>query len=190
MTVLRKLLCLNLTFIFTKRSNTCIGFSSLLLDSPAGQLPYLVIDGETKLPQSLTIARYLAKKFNLAGKNELEQAKVDALVDTISDCQNDYVQKVRRVEKSEEALKKFVAEDAPLHLIKIEKLIAAYGSNGYAVGDSLTWADLLLHSVSLMLEAQNPEALARLSGIAASKRSVEANEKIAAYLASRPVTAF
>ena len=155
-----------------------------------GQLPYLVIDGETKLAQSITIARYLARKFNLAGKNEIEEAKADALVDTISDFQNDYVQKVRRAENADEALKKFVANDAPAHFGKIEKLIAAYGSNGYAVGDSLTWADLMLHSVSLMLAAQGPEALEKVPGIAASKKSVEANEKVAAYLARRPVTPF
>ncbi len=37
------------------------------------------------LPQSLSIARYLAKEFGLAGKTNLEQGKADAIVDTCAD---------------------------------------------------------------------------------------------------------
>ena len=53
-------------------------------ESPLGQIPYLEVDG-TKIPQSLTIARFLAKQFQLAGKDNLEQAKVDAVADTMAD---------------------------------------------------------------------------------------------------------
>ena len=45
-------------------------------------MPYLDIDGNTKLPQSISIARYLAREHNLVGKNNLESAKADAIVDT------------------------------------------------------------------------------------------------------------
>lgn len=49
-------------------------------DAPIGQLPYLEID-QLKLPQSLTIARYLAREADLAGKTNIEQAQADAVVD-------------------------------------------------------------------------------------------------------------
>ena len=39
--------------------------------SPLGQLPYLEVDGVI-LPQSLSIAKFVAREFNLAGKNNLE----------------------------------------------------------------------------------------------------------------------
>ena len=48
--------------------------------SPLGQAPYLEIhDGGKvlKIGQSITIARYLARKFNLAGKDDEEQAEVE-----------------------------------------------------------------------------------------------------------------
>ena len=57
---------------------------SLKSQMPLGQIPVLEVDG-TKLPQSAAIARFLAKQFQLAGKDNLEQAKVDAVADTIGD---------------------------------------------------------------------------------------------------------
>ena len=52
----------------------------LKLKMPFGQCPVLEIteDGKTiQLAQSLAIARYLARKFNLYGKNETEMAEID-----------------------------------------------------------------------------------------------------------------
>lgn len=42
---------------------------------PYGQMPVLEVNG-VKLSQSRAIERFLAKKFDLAGKDEWEQAKV------------------------------------------------------------------------------------------------------------------
>ncbi|CAF5086000.1 unnamed protein product, partial [Rotaria sp. Silwood1] len=53
-------------------------------ETPLGQIPVLEFDG-VKLPQSMAIARFLAKQFQLAGKDNFEQAKVDAVADTLSD---------------------------------------------------------------------------------------------------------
>ena len=53
-------------------------------EMPLGQIPVLEFDG-VKLPQSTSIARFLAKQFQLAGKDNFDQAKVDAVVDTITD---------------------------------------------------------------------------------------------------------
>jgi glutathione S-transferase len=41
-------------------------------DAPLGQVPYLEVDG-TKLVQSLSIARYVARELNLAGPDNLRQ---------------------------------------------------------------------------------------------------------------------
>jgi prostaglandin-H2 D-isomerase / glutathione transferase len=61
--------------------------------SPLGQLPYLTVDG-VKLPQSISIARFVAKELNLAGRGNLEQAKVDSVVDTIIELYTAYYGKV------------------------------------------------------------------------------------------------
>ena len=52
---------------------------------PFKALPVLYWDGE-ELAQSLTICRFLAKKAGLAGRNELEQAQVDMVIDHCLDA--------------------------------------------------------------------------------------------------------
>ena len=54
---------------------------------PGGQLPVLEIDG-MKIGQSITIARYLANKFDLAGKTDIEKAHADMILDCIQDIGN------------------------------------------------------------------------------------------------------
>lgn len=49
-----------------------------------GQMPVLDIDGK-KLHQSKAICRFLAKKFNLYGKDEFEAHEIDAVVDSVDD---------------------------------------------------------------------------------------------------------
>ena len=52
-----------------------------------GTLPVLNYNGQ-EIGQSLTITRFLAKKAGLAGRNELEEAKVSMLVDHSVDLLN------------------------------------------------------------------------------------------------------
>ena len=47
----------------------------------------LEVDG-IQLNQSMTIARFLANKFNLAGSNPLEKAQADMVVDCVTDFFN------------------------------------------------------------------------------------------------------
>ena len=51
---------------------------------PFGQIPVLEVDGEM-IGQSTSIARFLAKEFQLAGKDNLEQAQADMVVDACND---------------------------------------------------------------------------------------------------------
>ena len=51
---------------------------------PFLQVPVLEVDG-TALGQSHTIGRYLARKFKIAGENEMEEAQADMYVDHIYD---------------------------------------------------------------------------------------------------------
>ena len=153
-------------------------------------MPYLVVDGQT-LPQSISIGRFLARKFGLAGKDELEQAKADAIVDSIADSHNAWAKAFFYSPDKEAAIKKFKEEEVSIYLDRVEKLIGLYGSNGFAVGDALTWADLYLHAfVFTLTRTVDGVTVDHLPGIVASRNAVEANEKVAAYLASRPVTQF
>lgn len=52
-------------------------------------LPILTIDEKIKISQSFAIFHFLAKKFNLVGKNDLEIAKIEE----IGECQREFMQK-------------------------------------------------------------------------------------------------
>ena len=67
---------------------------NLKSNMPFGQLPVLEIkEGEhvTFLAQSFTIYRYLAQKFNLNGKSDLEKAQVDMVIEQFIDLQNAFI---------------------------------------------------------------------------------------------------
>ena len=57
----------------------------IFLATPLGSLPFIEFEGK-RLPQSMAIARHLAREFGLGGKNNVEQAQVDALIDTIQEA--------------------------------------------------------------------------------------------------------
>lgn len=53
---------------------------------PYGQVPVLEVDGK-KIAQSLTICRYAGNLAKLSGNNPLENAEIDAVVDSFADVQ-------------------------------------------------------------------------------------------------------
>ena len=57
------------------------------LEYTFGQLPGLEYKGE-KIGQSMAITRFLGREFGLAGKDNWTQAKVDEVIDSVSDLIN------------------------------------------------------------------------------------------------------
>lgn len=51
---------------------------------PLGKVPVLEVDGQ-RIPQSLAVARYVARQTGHAGKTPVEEAIVDALADQYKD---------------------------------------------------------------------------------------------------------
>ncbi|CAF0964157.1 unnamed protein product [Rotaria sordida] len=161
-------------------------------EMPLGQMPVLEVDG-TKLPQSLTIARFLAKQFQLAGKDNLEQAKVDAVADTLSDLVSKYgpVRFEQDATKKEELTKKFLAEELPKHLQNLETLGKLYGNGGpFFVGNRLTWVDLYFYDMAANILQVDANCLDSRPWLKQNRAEVEKQPKIAEYLKNRPKTEF
>jgi len=161
--------------------------------SPFGQLPILEVDG-VKLCQSNACARYIARKYHLAGKTELEHAQADMIVD----CMEDTIKPILKFffEKDEtkktEMKKKFVDEELPASLTHLENILKTnHGGDKFFVGAELTWADLaLLNTVGWTAMAGATEPLAKFPKLAALYKKVEAVPKVAAWIAKRPKTDF
>jgi glutathione S-transferase len=171
-------------------------FANIKPTLPFLQLPIFEIDGKVTLCQSHTIARYLARKYGLAGKDDLEQAQADMIVDCFDDASKPIIVFFRLEPdpvKKEELKKKYIEEQLPVFLSKLEKLlIANKGGDGYFVGDGLTWADLNLVRAqgTLELMAGAPDALKAYPKLNALFERVIKLPKIAAYIDKRPVTPF
>jgi len=160
---------------------------------PFGQLPVLEVDG-VKLAQSNACARYLARKFNLAGKSDFEQAQVDMLVDCFEDSSKPLIALYYEKDetKNAEMKKKCVEEQVPAFLTLLEKLLTAnHGGDKFFVGDELTWADIHFLTLEkwIRIFAGLEHPLANFTKLAALKTRVEHVPQIAKWLEERPKTA-
>jgi len=164
---------------------------------PFGQVPVFEIDSKVTLCQSLATGRYLARKYNLAGKTDLDQAQADMIVDCFEDTIKPaiwFLHYETDPVKKEELKKKYFDEQLPDYLNKLEALLVSNkGGDGFFVGDSLTWADLYLIRLEGLFSLRGwcqPDVFAKQPKLKALYDKVMKLPKIAAYQANLPVTAF
>ena len=139
-----------------------------------------------------TFFRFLAKRFDLAGSNDIEAAKVDMINDQLADLQS-YFRQANYEQPDEEskkaALEKFNSGKLVHFFQTLETLLTNWGGE-FAVGTAFTFADF---NIALFCDrfidnlGGNLDQFPRLSAI---REKVNTNEKIAAWRQSRPDTPF
>ncbi|KAK8733567.1 hypothetical protein OTU49_006362 [Cherax quadricarinatus] len=153
-----------------------------------GRLPVLIVDGHT-LPQSLAIARFLAKKAGLVPEDDFRAAACDALADTISDLMRE-AHKVMVAEKtgeSKEAKKEFYKN----HLEPVMTLLnKRFGEKEWFTSDKITWADLTIAIFFGGIRKMHSETLEKFPALLAHVNKVEGLPKIKEWIAARPDTQF
>ncbi|GJQ67272.1 hypothetical protein Trydic_g15972 [Trypoxylus dichotomus] len=108
--------------------------------TPFGQLPIYEENGNV-MYQSVSIARYVAKKVKLVGDSNWEALEIDAIVDTV----NDLRAKIGLYHyEQDEAIKEsrkgpLFDETIPFYIEKLENI--AKDNNGHLATGKLTWAD-------------------------------------------------
>lgn len=170
-------------------------------------MPMLEVDGEV-LVQSHSIARYLAKKFGLVGKNDWEQAKVDmyaaCLMDVIDAGRHWRLEK--DLQKKEQLFQEHLTKDVRPFVQLIEKHLAENGS-GYLVGATvsanqlihsksisnhspfqLTWADLAYYSLFFNLVDRQSDLLNEAPHLTKLLSLVAGIPSIKNWVETRPVT--
>jgi glutathione S-transferase len=161
-------------------------------EMPLGQLPILEFDG-VKLPQSMAIARFVAKQFGLAGRDNLEQAKVDAVVDASIDLAMKFlpIHFEQDGDKKTVGIAKFVADELPKNLQNFEILAKLYSNGGpFFVGNHLNWCDLEVYDMLDYILQIDENALHHYPWLQNNRQEVEKQPKIAAYLKNRQPTSF
>ena len=157
------------------------------------QCPVLEFADGTQLPQSMSIARYLARETGLAGSDNLESAKIDAVVDTQRDVNEIFYTKVffeKDEAKKAEELEKFLKETLVKHVEYLGKLKKAYSTDErYFVGNKLSWADLFVYNSIQALANAVPQVKDKIgTEFQGLIDAVQANESLKKYLDSRPKT--
>lgn len=109
---------------------------------PFGMVPVLEVEGKA-IAQSNAIARYLAKKYNLAGKNDWESLECDVLIDALSDIKQALTQyrTERDPIKKEENKVLLMNETIPFYMDKFEAILNK--NKGFSVGESVGLLNIL-----------------------------------------------
>lgn len=153
---------------------------------PMGQVPILSYKGQ-ELIQSLTIARFAARKCGLVGKEEIDEFICDQFVSTLwLDIANKLVEIFFEKDPAAKA-QKIEARRAPT--IDGLNRLASFITGDFVLGGEMSYADLALLDAEPWLERSIPD-IKLPEKLKAVVTKVEADPKIAAYLAARPKTAF
>lgn len=160
--------------------------------TPYGQMPILEVDGEV-ICQSRAIEIFLAKRFGLCGKTDIEEAKVLMIRECVADlwdkCTAMHIAKEEA--KKAELRKAFEEGSMITYMTNLEKfLIQNKGGDGYFIGDSITYADLTFHHY---LDLVKPLAKVdvpwdKWPKLKALNERVKSHPRIAEWIAKRPVT--
>ncbi|CAJ0963388.1 unnamed protein product, partial [Mesorhabditis belari] len=156
-----------------------------------GQSPVLEVDGKL-LAQSNAINRYVANKYGFAGKDDWEKA----IVDSLADLHHDYFTKVRPFYgvackywdgNFDELLKTNFLPERDIFMGIMSRFIEENETkSGWLVGDSLTFADLLLFNHVLIFKNWVPDLVDQFPKIRQHRDKLKNHPKMADYLSKRP----
>jgi glutathione S-transferase len=165
-----------------------------VFDANLMRLPILEV-GNDRIGQSRAIERYVAKDLGLMGKGKIQEAQIDAYCEHIRDLRDAY-NKVRgnpfapTTPEIEEAKEKWYSDTMKTWMKKIE---AVTGDNGFAVGDKVSLADIVLYCALTQAFSDADKAAASFADcekISAVLENVAANQGVQKWLETRPDNKF
>jgi len=164
-----------------------------------GQVPYLEVEqnGKTEIiGQTHAIARYLARQYGLVGKDALEEAHVDGIVDYVNDAKKpfyDWIKAIKTSDPKAETLRTdYLATGVVPFLQKLEALLekSQNGQPGFFVGKQLTWADLTAVTFLDELVRLDPTVLTPYPALQSLTKRIHEQKGIKEWLAKRADTKF
>jgi len=154
--------------------------------TPWGSLPVLTLPGGTVIAQQRAILRLIGKETGLYPTDMVEAAKVDEFMDACEDigAKTNAAGSGLPQDEKEAARKASCTEGGVTYEI-LKKIDCVIGSNRgcFAVGDSLTIADLLIYVgssnlVSGMFDGVPPNALDSFDNLAVLRKAVRSNHAV------------
>ena len=171
-------------FLDDKKNNKLLG--------SLNKLPYLEIDGQI-IPQSKTIERFIAKKYNMFGDNDLDSARIDGICEYVRDFKDGY-QSVRKLkdEEKEKGMEKWFSETLPEKLELLENILCKEHEL-FSVGTRLSLADIILFSFITQFFDNKEGAMNATKNCPKLKKiitHVGSLDTIKHWLDTRPTTSF
>ncbi|CAF0790678.1 unnamed protein product [Adineta steineri] len=155
--------------------------------TPFKLMPMLEVDG-VKLPRSVSIGSFLAKRLQLDGKDNLEHATVEDIRNTLTDLMKQFLsfRQEKDLKKRLNLKKNFYINEIPRYLQNVEILAKQYTNNGpFLVGKNLTWADLFFYEVTEILFKSDGTILDNYLFLQQNHAEVEKQPRIGEYLKNR-----
>jgi glutathione S-transferase len=148
-----------------------------------------VTDSEGKtsvIAQSNSIVRFVANRLGLAGRNDIERAHSDMIMEQIRDVFDSligvYILKEDNPDKKIR-LEKIIAETAPDRFKAIQNILEANkDGNGFLVGNQVSCADLALINVYDWLRERKGEVLAKLPALQQHEAKIRSLPQLTEYL--------
>lgn len=149
------------------------------------QLPLLEIDG-LKLVQSSAIVRYIARRYNLYGKNLLDQIHCDMLADGIKDLLKKMVGYPYQTDK--ESWRVQVSPLIPQYFSSFTAYLSRNNDQelkGFLLGDTITYVDITLFDVLKWINEIFPDLIADYPFIYAFYTRMLSRDSIKTYYSQR-----
>ena len=171
-------------FLDDKKNNKLLG--------SLNKLPYLEIDGQI-IPQSKSIERFIAKKYNMFGDNDLESAHIDGICEYVRDFKDGY-QSVRKLkdDEKEKGMEKWFSETLPEKLELLENILCKEHEL-FSVGSRLSLADIILFSFITQFFDNKEGAMNATKNCTKIKNIIKyvgSLDTIKHWLDTRPTTSF
>ncbi|XP_036358741.1 S-crystallin 3 [Octopus sinensis] len=169
---------------------------------PCHMMPMLELDNRTQIPQSMAMARYLAREFGFHGRNNMEMARVDFISDCFYDILDDYMrmyqdgncrmmfQRSRDMSSSSDKRMRF-QETCRRILPFMERTLEMYsGGSQYFMGDQMTMADMMCYCALENPLMEETSMLSSYPKLMALRNRVMNHPKMSNYLQKRCRTEF
>lgn len=109
-----------------------------VFEKSMGKLPYLIVgsgDDAQVISQSKSIERYISKKYRLMGSNLIEEARIDAVCESIRDIKERYDKTGDKVG--------YLKYEFPIDLQNLVKILDS--DTKYAIGNRMSLADVSIY---------------------------------------------
>ncbi|GAB1598749.1 S-crystallin 4 [Argonauta hians] len=169
---------------------------------PCSMMPMLELDNKIQIPQSMAMARYLAREFGFHGKNNIDMARVDYISDSFYDILDDYLRMYhdkdgrmmfnRSKDNNGSSEKRMRYQETCRRILPFleRTLEMRNGGNQFFLGDQMTMADMMCFCALENPITEDQNLLRSYPKLQALRNRVINHPKMSPYLQKRSRTEF